>query len=230
MKKYNYSDALANVVKQFLTEDEWYYSFDEARGIFDFGLKIESKIQRIRYIIDVKEDEMVIYGICPIGVDHNDEKMMAQMAEFICRANFGMKNGCWEVDYRDGEIRYKSYIDCDNMLPSTQVIKNSIYCIETMYEHYAHGITSIIFAGNSAKRAIAMCEDPDKECSSTLPETGDDADSGNVADMIARLAERLGITSEKQTAASETASSEDAAEDTADVNVDLFGKKNAEGL
>ena len=29
MKKYNYSNEIANVVKQFLDEDDWHYSFDE---------------------------------------------------------------------------------------------------------------------------------------------------------------------------------------------------------
>lgn len=168
---------------------------------------------------------MVVYGICPIGADRDDEKMMAQMAEFICRANFGLKNGCFEFDFRDGEIRYKSFIDCDDVLPSTEVVKNSIHCTAAMYKRYAAGITSIIFAGSSAKEAIAMCEkSPDEELRSMLAEIGADAGDGDVADMIARLAERLGITTEEEAATSETASSEDAAE----VHVDLFGKKKAE--
>lgn len=225
MKKYSYSNEIANVVKQFLTDDDWHYSFDEERGIFDFGLRVRSKIQKIKYLIDVKEDEMVVYGICPIGTDCDDEKMMVQMAEFICRANFGLKNGCFEFDFRDGEIRYKSFIDCDEVLPSTEVVKNSIHCTAAMYKRYAAGITSIIFAGSSAKEAIVMCEkSPEEELRSMLAEMGEDAGDGDVADMITRLAERLGITSEEETATSETASSEDAAE----VHVDLFGKKKAE--
>lgn len=225
MKKNNYSNEIASVVKQFLTDDDWHYSFDEEHGIFDFGLRVRSKIQKIKYFIDVEEDEMVVYGICPIGADCDDEKMMAQMAEFICRANFGLKNGCFEFDFRDGEIRYKSFIDCNEVLPSTEVVKNSIHCTAAMYKRYAAGITSIIFTGNSAKEAIAMCEkSTDEEFRSMLAEMGADADDGDVADIIARLAERLGITTEEEAATSETASSEDAAE----VHVDLFSKKKTE--
>lgn len=106
------------------------------------------------------------------------------------------------------------------MLPSTGVVKNSIHCTAAMYKRYAAGITSIIFAGSSAKEAIAMCEkSPDEELRNMLAEMGADTSDGDVADIIARLAERLGITSEKKTETSETASSEDAA----DVYVDLFG-------
>ena len=225
MKKYNYSNEIANVVKQFLNDDGWHYSFDEDRGIFDFSLSVRSKIQKIKYLIVVKEDEMIVYGICPIGADCDDEKMMAQMAEFICRANYGLKNGNFEIDLRDGEIRYKSFIDCDEALPSTEVVKNSIHCTASMYKRYATGIISIIIAGSSAKEAIAMCEKSlDEELRRMLAEIGADAGDGDVADMIARIAERLGITTKEEATTSEPASSEDATE----VHVDLFGKKNAE--
>ena len=46
MRKYEYSKDLVNIVKQFLVDDDWHFSFDENTGVFDFGLKVESKIQR----------------------------------------------------------------------------------------------------------------------------------------------------------------------------------------
>lgn len=222
MKKHNYSNEIANIVKQFLTDDGWHYFFDEECGIFDFGLRVKNKLRKIKYLIDIKEDEILIYGICPVGADSDDEKMMAQMAEFICRANFGLKNGCFELDFRDGEIRYKSFIDCDKLLPSAEAIKNSIHCIVAMYKHYADGITSIIFAGSSAKDAIAMCEkSSDEELRSILEEMGADVGDGDLSDMVVRLAERLEIPIEDEAESDDTASSEDEAE----FHLDLFKKK-----
>lgn len=158
VEKRNYSNEIANVVKEYLEENDWHYSFDEERGMFEFGLEVGGKVQKIKYLISVAESDMLILGICPFGADRDDEKMMAQMSEFICRANFGLKSGCFEFDFRDGEIRYKSFIDCDEVLPSTAVVGNSIYCTAAMYKRYGAGFTSIIFAGSSAKDAIAMCE------------------------------------------------------------------------
>ena len=42
----------------------------------------------------LKNDELVVYGICPVHADEKDEEMMAQMSEFLHRANYGLKNGC----------------------------------------------------------------------------------------------------------------------------------------
>lgn len=222
MKKFTYSNEIATVVKQFLDADDWHYSFDENRGIFDFGLRIRSKIQKIKYLVDVKDDEIVFYGICPIGADRDDTEMMAQMAEFLCRANYGLKNGSFEFDFRDGEIRYKSFVDCDGVLPSTEVVKNSIYCIDVMYKRYAPGIVDIIFAGCSAKDAIAKCEkSPEEELRSLFSELGEDAEGGDMAEILARLAEHLGITEGDESESSEETSAKDATE----IHMDLFSKK-----
>ena len=114
----NYSMELANGVKAFLDEDDWKYSFDKEKGMFRFGLKIKSRLSQIQYMVRVHEKHITFYGIAPVSPDHEDEKMMGQMAEFICKANYGLKNGCFEMDYNDGEIRYKSYVDCDGIIPS----------------------------------------------------------------------------------------------------------------
>ena len=122
--------------------------------------------------------------------------MMAQMAEFICRANYGLKNGCFELDFRDGEIRFRSFIDCEDLMPSTKVIKNSIHCTAAMFKRYATGIVDIIFSGCTAKKAIAKCEkSPEDELRSMISEAvGEDMEGTDIADMIERLAARLGIT------------------------------------
>lgn len=65
-------------------------------GVFEFGLRTKSKIQKINYIVDVNENEIIVYGLCPVWGDREEPEMMVQMAEFLCRAHYGFKNGCFE--------------------------------------------------------------------------------------------------------------------------------------
>ena len=197
MHRYEYSDEIVNVVKKFLAEDNWHYSFNEDTGIFRFGLRIRSKIQNISYVIDVHDDEFIVYGMCPIAADRKDPEMMAQMAEFICQANFGMKNGCFELD-RDGEIRFRSFVDCEDLLPSTSVVKNSVYCTAAMFKRYAAGIVDIIFGGAKAKDAITKCEgdlpSTENELMSALKEAlGGDVSEEAVGAFISHFTSELGI-------------------------------------
>lgn len=202
MRKYEYSDEIVNVVKKFLDDDEWHYSFDEKTGIFRFNLRIRSKIKKISYVIDVHDEEFIVYGMSPVCADSEDAEMMAQMAEFICRANCGLMNGCFELDFSDGEIRFRSFVDSDNLLPSTEVVENSVYCTSAMFKRYAAGIVDIIFGGASAKDAIAKCEKTtagttEEELRSALEETlGGDVSGKSVEALLSRLTSELGISKE----------------------------------
>lgn len=219
MKNKAYSKSIANVINSFLTEDDWHFSFDDQRGLFKFGLNLKGRIKKVSYVIDVKDDEYVVYAISPLGADDDDDKMMATMADFLCRANYGLKNGNFELDMRDGEIRYKSFVDCAGVTPTTEMVHNSIYCPAAMFDRYGAGIVDIIFGNTTAKEAIAKCEkSPTEELRALLgDELGEDEDMDA---MIARLAARFGIDESDLRSDGETSESDDS--DTK-VRTDLFG-------
>ena len=220
MKSNKYSVEIANAVKEFLVNDDWHFSFDEKSGVFKFGLCIDSKIKKIDYQIRVHNDDYTVYAFSPVGADTDDRDMMLKMAEFVCRANYGLRRGNFELDMRDGEIRYKTYVDCHGgMTPSNTVVKGSIYCCASMFDTYAPGILDIIFGDSTAKTAVEKCEkSPEDELRELLGEEA--SGEGDLHSMLDRLAERFGIT------ADELAELEDAAEDvggTGDsIRMDLF--------
>ena len=158
MKEHKYSVKICNLIKEFLSVDDWHYSFDDRRGTFQFGLNLTSKIKNIKYLVDVDEDSYIIYAYCPIGADADDVDMMHRMSDFICRANYGLKNGNFEFDMRDGEIRYKCYTNCEKIVPSVEVIRASIYCPAIMFERYGTGIVEIIFNNATSQNAIIKSE------------------------------------------------------------------------
>lgn len=221
MKERIYSKDIATEINTFLKKDDWHFSFDEQRGVFKFGLSLKSKLKTVNYLIHVKEDEYIVYAISPIGADEDDKKMMSSMTEFVCRANYGLKNGNFELDMRDGEVRFKCFVDCEDIIPSTGVIRNSIHCPAAMFKQYGDGIIDVIFGNASAEEAIAKCEkSPMEELRSIL---GDDFDENADMDtMLARLAERLGIdTSDVVTDEGQTSTTDSVTE----VKTDLFGLK-----
>lgn len=192
MKKEMYSIQIANAINTFLTEDDWHFTFHEQRGIFKFGLRLSGKIKRLQYTIYVREEEFVVYALSPFGADEEDPKMMAAMAEFVCRANYGLKNGNFECDMRDGEIRFKCFVDCADVEPSPQMIRNSIYCPAAMFERYGEGIMGIIFGIMNAEEATEKCEKSSAADLRSLLEENV-GEGGDVDAMIAHLAERFGL-------------------------------------
>ncbi len=153
-----YSNEIAMVVRNVLDTNEFKYSFREEDGIFKLGMMLEGKINRIEYIINVGDAHVSVYGIAPICADINSSDQMANMAQFLHRANCGLKNGCFEFDYDDGEIRYHSFIDCEGNLPSDEAVRNSIFCTASMFERYSGGIVDMMFTAKDAKTAVEECE------------------------------------------------------------------------
>lgn len=176
MKNRAYSKSIATAINNFLTEDDWHFDFDDQCGLFKFGLDLEGLIKTVRYIIDVKDNEYIVYAISPLGPNATDEKMLAAMAEFICRANYGLKNGNFELDMKDGHIQYKIFVDCEGCTPTMEVVRNSIYCPAIMFDRYSAGIVDIIFSKSKAKDAIAKCE---KSPAEELRTDGKPAESKN---------------------------------------------------
>ena len=80
------------------------------------------------------------------------------MAEFLTRANSGMIIGNFELDFADGEIRYKTSIDVEGDSLSSSLIKRLVYANVTMMDEYLPGIMSVIYGDVEPKDAIAQIE------------------------------------------------------------------------
>lgn len=158
MKTRTYSKSIAEAITTFLTEDDWNFHFDENTGIFKFNLGPLGEIRTINYTVLVREDSYSVYATLPLGADIDNEQQLSSMAEFICRANYGLKSGCFEFDMRDGEIGYKHFTDCEEITPAQAMIFNSIYRPAVMFDTYGKGIIDILFKDMSAKEAIDRCE------------------------------------------------------------------------
>lgn len=158
MSEFKFSVEIASIFGAFLKTDDWHYRFDKEEGLFRFSLNLKSKLNSIEYHAQVEEDAFCVYAIAPINADVKNPEERAAMAEFICRANHEMRYGNFEFDLRDGEIRYKFFVDCNKTLPSPGVVKDSIYVPAIVFECYAPGILAILFNGANAEEAIDLCE------------------------------------------------------------------------
>lgn len=68
------------------------------------------------------------------------------------------KHGNFEMDFEDGEIRYKTSIDVEGESLSFALIKKLVYANVTMMDEYLPGIIAAIKSNVSAKDAIAQIE------------------------------------------------------------------------
>ncbi|MCM1270218.1 MAG: YbjN domain-containing protein [Ruminococcus flavefaciens] len=188
----SYSKQIAAAIEKWLTSDDWHYYFDKKKGIFKFDVVQNNVIKKVLFTIKVKESDYLVYAVSPIGVDTGNRKAMSAMIEFINRANYGMRNGNFEFDIRDGEIRYKCYVDCSGTVPTNKIIRNSICFPASTIDKYAPGIADIIFYEKTASDAIRKCEGDLDENLSDIMELFDSDDDL----IVSTLTERFGTASD----------------------------------
>ena len=147
-------------------------------------------MKNVQYVVGINEHDYNVYAISPLSADQNEPETMHQMAEFVCRANYGLRDGNFELDVRDGELRYKCYMNCNGSMPSREMVETTIRCPAAMFERYGKGILQILFNDMSAADAIELCEGKPK--APVSDDTDEEDTSSHLMELLRRLRESRG--------------------------------------
>ncbi len=143
------------ILGQFLKEDGW--NPQRIEGKYVYGMLFNGKNGTLRSYAQIRIDleQFVFYVYTPVKAETSAR---LAVAEYITRANYGMRIGNFEFDFSDGEIRYKSSFDFESELITFNFIKHAIYpAIQTM-DHYLPSLLSVIYGGKTALQAIEEVE------------------------------------------------------------------------
>lgn len=157
-----YSKAAAEAIKGALAETKVTYSFNEieggSRGVFLAAIALNGRLQKTKYIIDVKNDSYIVYAVLPINADASDKRKMLNLADFICRLNHRLAAGNFELDMDDGQVRFKYYVNCSDSVPTRGILTESLVLPKVMLEHYSDGLLNVIINGADAKEEAERCK------------------------------------------------------------------------
>ncbi len=81
-----------------------------------------------------------------------------EQQQFVCRANYGMIVGNFEIDLDDGEVRYKTSVDIEGVTATRQLIQNLVAPNVITMDRYLPGLLSVAFGGKHPAEAIAEIE------------------------------------------------------------------------
>jgi hypothetical protein len=149
------SKQILEEILDFFTEDDWPYTKIKGEPVLLTAFQGENGKWNCSAKARVEQEQFVFYSICPVNAPEN--KRLA-VAEFLTRANSGMIIGNFELDFADGEIRYKTSIDVKGDFLSFELVKQLVYANVTMMDEYLPGIISVIDSDVEPKDAIAQIE------------------------------------------------------------------------
>ena len=148
---------LIDQVRDYLDKNDWKYEYMDMKGVIITGVNLQCKLQSTRLYFVFNDNGMTLYSNISMKAD---EATRAMALEFITRANYGTRNGNFEIDVDDGEIRYKVYISSRGSdTINEDLLEESIYIAVSMLNRYGDGLLKVLMGyANSAKEEIDLIE------------------------------------------------------------------------
>jgi hypothetical protein len=136
------------------------YFYDEESNVFKTGARMDGVIGNLNIFIRIKDTHYtvtVIYGF------NADEASLQRVGEFLHRANYGLKNGNFEIDFDDGEIGYKTFVDFEDGVLSTEILKDSILFPIFIMNKYGKNLAKLLVSDESPKSLIEEIEKDEED-------------------------------------------------------------------
>jgi hypothetical protein len=86
------------------------------------------------------------------------EPQRTRALDYLNRANWGLRAGSFELDPRDGEMRFRTTIDASGGAIVPEMIRRMVHTALGSCEHYFPGLMSVVFAGVEPAEAIVTAE------------------------------------------------------------------------
>lgn len=149
-------ENMIELVKNYLEEKKWKYEYKEENHVIITGVKLDCNLQSAKILIRFNENGYLTVAVPPLGAK---EEYRPAIAEYITRANYGMTNGNFEMDYNDGEIRFKVYTNYKGLDEiSEDIIEESFVTPILMYERYGDGLAALLLGFSDPEIEIGKVE------------------------------------------------------------------------
>lgn len=147
--------GIRSVVTRFLENHGWNYFHLNDGGSMMFNINAGERNHRL--VFDIKEaiGVLILYLLHPHNVDIDKR---GEMAEFITRANYGLIAGNFEMDFGDGDLRFKVSIDVEDGQLSETMVLNMVTGAVNLVNRYYTGMMSVQYGNIPVKDAIRQAE------------------------------------------------------------------------
>jgi hypothetical protein len=169
-KKESVSDALALItdemprtlyerVGDYLAGKEWNYSSDAERHYYSLHLRL--KHGSVRIVIDTAQNEewqrVLVYSIYPTLVP---ETRRTAVCEALARINFTLGFGSFEMDLKDGEVRVRTWLECEGEMPESQIDRAMRKSVD-LAEQYMAALLAVAFGNVAATDIVELASSGD---------------------------------------------------------------------
>jgi hypothetical protein len=137
-------DPLTATVKLCLHSEGWTFVSNKTdQTVLQLNFQGQQGLLDCYIYVQSHEQQVIVYSILPIQAP---QEARHRLAEFLMRTNYGLAIGNFEMDFEDGEIRYRTSASFSAMEYSIDAIRELIYRNLGMSDRYLGNIEQVLLA------------------------------------------------------------------------------------
>lgn len=148
-----YSSQIADTLRELIAGSGIIASFEDkgSVGIFTIRLKLRCRMQSAQMLVIVREDNFSTLTTLPLtaDVDHR-----LAVAEYLTRVNFNLRNGNFELNMNDGEIRFKTYVHVGAGSTDASAARHAVLLPFLMIDRFGDGLIDVLFGFKTPREAF----------------------------------------------------------------------------
>lgn len=146
---------ILEVVGKFLAADDWPYSLVEGSPVYKTAFEGKHGHFACYAQERAEQEQFIYYSVFPVRVPADQ---LVEAAEFITRANYGLVIGNFEMDFTDGEVRYKTSVDVEGVDLVEPLVRHLIYANVLTMDKYLPGLLRVLYGELSPVEALVEVE------------------------------------------------------------------------
>jgi hypothetical protein len=139
-------------VIDFFKENNWSYLRKDEKPFLENTFRGNNGEWPCQVFANEEQQRMVFYSVCPFYVA---EDRRIAMSEFITRLNYGLGIGNFELDFEDGEIRFKTSIDVKGDRLNIALVEQVIMINLAIMDDCLPGLMKVIYGDTSPTQTLA---------------------------------------------------------------------------
>ena len=149
------ADTLFDQMRRFMEDHQWMVEQPEGKPLL--VMPVSGEHGRWLLFVHVHEDpaEIVLYSQCPAVVP---AAARPALAEFVARANWGLRIGNFDFDLEAGEVFFRTSLDTTGTALNLTLVENLVSANLATMDDYLPGLLAAIYGGRSPREALALVE------------------------------------------------------------------------
>ncbi|MBE5799431.1 MAG: hypothetical protein E7321_05710 [Clostridiales bacterium] len=147
-----YSSQIADTLRELIASTGVIATFEDkgSVGVFTIRMKLRCRMQSAQMLVLVREDSFSTLTTLPLTAD-TDHRLA--VAEYLTRANFNLRNGNFELNMNDGEIRFKTYVHVGSGTTDLSAARQAIFLPFLMIDRFGDGLIDVLFGFRTPREA-----------------------------------------------------------------------------